>query len=105
MFFALQKILNLLQVAVVRDIHAALALHRLQQHGARPPFDVCVGYRVEIVVRHVDESRHQRCPVVLVVRLSGGSHHRLRSAVERIERGDDLVCAVQILAPPLAGQL
>ena len=95
---------DLREVIRVRHVHAALSLHRLQQHRAGLIRGGLLD-GVHVVIRHVDEPRHQRPPVVLVVRLSGSRHHGHGAPVKRVVRRDDLVGAVQVQLAVLAGEL
>jgi len=77
-----------LQVLLLRNVYAAFALHRLEQHGG------CLGchrllQRGEIVERNVAEpgcERRKRPPVILFPRGRQSTH---RAAVEASLCGDD----------------
>ena len=84
-----------LQVVVVGDDNARLALHRLHHYGGG-----AVGggadHGLDVVVVNVDEARQQRSEILLVVGLPGGRHGRLGPPVEGVECGDDLVGPVPV---------
>ena len=82
-------------------LHAALALHRLEQDGGHRRVDGRL-QGVEVVPGHVAEALGQRLERLVLGRLAGGVQRGQGAAVERAVGADHDVAAV---AAPLAGQL
>ena len=98
------KVHQAFQVTLRRDYHATFTLHRLDKYGTGQAWLVGRLYCVQVVVWNIHEAGHEGAPVVLVVRLARGGHHGLGATVERVERGDDLVGAVELQLSPFAGE-
>ena len=96
---------ELRQVVVVRHVDAALALDRLDEHGARCFGPVAAFTCLDVVERHADEALRQRRERRAVRLVRGRRDRGQRAAVERALHDDDLVGAVALLLAPLAGEL
>ena len=93
------------EIPVVGDVHAPLALDRLQQDCGGPVVQRSL-HRPEVVVGHVLEPRHERLEAVTVLLLPGGGHRGEGAPVEGIPHRDDLVAiAREVLAAVSPGQL
>ena len=73
-----------------REVDAALALNDLQHHGD----NILVVFgdhpdRVEVVIRHADETRNQRLEAGLRLAVAGGRKRRHRPPMERFFHDDD----------------
>ena len=75
-------------------MHAAFALHDLENYGAHVVIGECRLERCDVILRNVDESAGQRLEGFLLQRLRGGSERRERAAVEAVRDGDDGRAAV-----------
>ena len=91
------------QEAGVQRVHAALALHRLDQHGGGARADGGP-QGVEVVGRHVREARRQRLERLLLRSRPGGRQRAVRAAVERALEADDLVLVRPAARPAAAAR-
>jgi len=78
-----------LQILLGGRIDAGFSLDRFHQDGAGLVVDGLLG-RFQVVVGHVDETRHQRLEALLVFGLAGGRDGGQGAAMERIPGGNDL---------------
>ncbi len=90
-----------LQVLGRRGIHAAFALHRLEEHR-RHPIVERGGEHVDVGERDLTEPGRQRLKRLLLLGLTGRGERRERAPVKRAVRGHDVVAlgpAVRLAVP------
>src|SRR5579875_621267 len=79
-----------LQVAVRRQIDAALALNRFDENGAGFTIDEA-GCGIEIAIGSEAEAGQQRLQTLMILRLSCGTERSQRSSMETVEHTDNFV--------------
>src|SRR6516164_8379677 len=87
---AVAQFAQALQVAVRRQIDAALALNRFKEDGAGFAIDEA-GCGIEIAIGSEAEAGQKRLQTLMVLRLSRGTERSERPPVEAVEHADDLV--------------
>ena len=93
-FVLARQAANRFHILLGARMHAAFALHDLENHSAyvvigESRFECC-----DIILRNIDESARQRLEGLLFQRLRGGGERCERAAVEAVRDGDDGRAAV-----------
>src|SRR6516162_8088764 len=101
---ASRQVTNPAQECIGCNEYSGLTLDWLQHHGHGVLRDSLLHF-LQLVKLYFREARHLWLKQLAPLRLSGCGHCRKRAPMEAMLHGDDLISAIAIFLPPLAGEL